>query len=106
MMLNLARVRIELGDAAATEHALRQVLSVRQRLLQSGDWRIAQAKSLLGASLLAQARYAEAETLMVDADTALRPLPGPQGRERAANRARMVTLYDKLGRPQHAAGYR
>ena len=47
-MLNLARLQIELGNAAATEHALRQVLSVRQRLLQSGDWRIAQVKSLLG----------------------------------------------------------
>jgi len=106
IVLNRARLQIELGDAAATEHALRQVLSVRQRLLRSGDWRIAQAQSLLGASLLAQARYAEAEPLMMDADAALRPLPGPQGRERAANRARMVTLYEKLGRPQHAAGYR
>jgi eukaryotic-like serine/threonine-protein kinase len=106
LILNLARLQIELGNAAATEDALRQVLSARQRLLQRGDWRIAQAKSLLGASLLAQARYAEAEPLMVDADAVLRPLPGAQGRERAANRARLVTLYEKLGRPQHAASYR
>jgi serine/threonine-protein kinase len=106
MMLNLARVQIGLGHGAATEHALRQVLSVRQQLLAEGDWRIAQTKSLLGASLLAQARYSEAEPLMIDADSGLRALPGAQSRERLDNRARLVTLYEKLGRPQQADNFR
>jgi hypothetical protein len=73
---------------------------------QEGDWRIAQAKSLLGASLLAQARYAEAEPLMVAAAGDLKPLPGPQDRERLANRARLAALYKKLGRPQQADAFR
>ena len=106
MMLNLARVQIARGRGAATEPVLRHVLSVRQRMLKEGDWRIAQAKSLLGASLLAQARYAEAEPLMVAAADGLKPLPGQQDRERLANRARLVTLYEKLGRPQQADAYR
>ena len=63
-------------------------------------------RSLLGASLLAQARYAEAEPLMVAAAAGLQPLPGPQDRERLANRARLATLYEKLGRPQQAAAFR
>jgi eukaryotic-like serine/threonine-protein kinase len=106
MMLNLARVQIVRGRGAATEPVLRHVLNVRERVLEQGDWRIAQVKSLLGASLLAQARYAEAEPLMVAAMNGLGPLPGPQGRERLANRARLVTLYERLGRSQQANNYR
>jgi serine/threonine protein kinase len=106
MMLNLARVHIARGHGATTEAALRKVLSVRQGLIDKGDWRIAQVQSLLGASLLAQGRYADAEPLMIDADAVLRPLPGAQGRERTANRARLVTLYQKLNRPEQAASYR
>ena len=54
----------------------------------------AQAKSLLGASLLAQARYAEAEAVDESPPPQrTQPLPGPQGRELAADRARLVTLY-------------
>jgi eukaryotic-like serine/threonine-protein kinase len=106
MMLNLARVEIVRGRGAATEPVLRHVLNVRERVLEQGDWRIAQVKSLLGASLLAQARYAEAEPLMVAAITGLGPVPGPQGRERLANRARLVTLYERLGRSQQADAYR
>ncbi len=75
-MLNLARVQIARGRGAATEPVLRYVLSVRQRILIEGDCRIAQAQSLLGASLLAQGRYAEAEPLMVAAANGLKPLPG------------------------------
>ena len=106
MMLNLARVQIARGHAASTERDLRKVLSVRLGLIDKGDWRIAQVQSLLGAALLAQGRYADAEPMMVDADAVLRPLPGAQGRERAANRARLVTLYQKLNRPERAASYR
>jgi serine/threonine protein kinase len=106
MMLNLARVQIERGGGAATEPVLRHVLSVRERILKEGDWRTAQARSLLGASLLAQARYAEAERLMVAAAGELRPVAGPQSRERLANRARLVVLYEELGRLEQADAYR
>ena len=106
MMLNLARVQIARGKGAATEPVLRHVLALRQQRLEEGDWRIAQARSLLGASLMAQARYTEAEPLMVAAAAGLKPLPGPQDRERLANRARLATLYEKLGRPQQAAAFR
>jgi eukaryotic-like serine/threonine-protein kinase len=106
LMLNLARVQIARGRGAATEAALRHVLSVRRRMLDDGDWRVAQASSLLGASLLAQRRYAEAEPLMLAAWRGLKPLPGPQDRERVANRLRLVALYERLGRPHDADRYR
>jgi len=104
--VNLARVRIARGEGAATEPPLRHALSAREHLYPPGDWRIAQAQSLLGASLIAQQRYAEAEPLLLAAAAALRPIPGAQDRERAANRARLASLYDTVGRPQLAANYR
>jgi tetratricopeptide (TPR) repeat protein len=104
--IDLARIRIERGQGAATEDALRRALDVRQRLYPAGDWRIAQVQSLLGAALIEQARYAEAEPLLLTAAGALRPLPGPEASERAANRARLVALYLATHRPRDAASYR
>jgi tetratricopeptide (TPR) repeat protein len=105
-VINLARVRVARGDGAAMEPELRHVLSSRERLYPAGDWRIAQARSLLGAALMARAQYAEAEPLMLAAARTLQPIAGAQERERAANRARLVELYRALGRPQQAAAYR
>jgi serine/threonine protein kinase len=92
MTLNHARTEIALGRGGATEASLRRVLTERQRLYRAGDWRIAQAQSLLGAALMAQSRDAEAEPFMRAADAVLQPIPGVQGRERDANRARLGVL--------------
>jgi serine/threonine protein kinase len=102
----LARVRIARGDGASTESSLRHVLEARQRLYPAGDWRIAQAQSLLGAALMARARYEDAEPLMLAAAGILKPIAGSQGRECAANRARLVSLYRAWGRPHQADAYR
>jgi len=105
-ILNLSRVRIARGEGAATEPELRRVLDAQQRLYPPGDWRVGQTQSLLGAALLAGGRAGEAEPLMVAADRVLKPIPGPQGRDRAANRARLVALYEQHGRSREADGYR
>ena len=43
---------------------------------------------------------------MLAAADALQPLPGAQIRERLANRARLVRLYEELRRPHQADLYR
>jgi hypothetical protein len=43
---------------------------------------------------------------MLAADKSLKPIPGPQARERAANRTRLVALYLASGRLQEADAYR
>jgi serine/threonine protein kinase len=90
--LDLARVRIARGEAGATEDELRRALAVRERLYAAGDWRIAQAQSLLGSALFAQRKYLDAEPLMIAADKHLKPIAGRQGRERDANQRRLETL--------------
>ena len=103
---NLARIRILRGESAAVESTLRQILDDRQKFYPAGDWRIAETQALLGASLMAQSRLAEAEPLMVAAAGGLSPIPGVQDVERKANRARLVSLYESTGRPHQADAYR
>jgi serine/threonine protein kinase/Flp pilus assembly protein TadD len=104
-LLNLARVQIDRGEAVQAEPALRQVLDVRQRLYPAGDWRIAQARSLLGASLTKQGRYDDAEALLLEAAKSLKPVPGPQGREVRDNTSRLEALHAARDRGrQPAAG--
>ena len=104
--VNLARVRIARDDAAATESSLRHALKIRAQVLAPGDWRIAQVQSLLGATLMAQRRYSEAEPLMLAADGVLEAIGGAQRRERIANRRRLAALYSVSGRANLADAYR
>jgi serine/threonine-protein kinase len=104
--VNLARVQIARGHGDAAEPSLRHALVLRERILDANDWRLAQVKSLLGGSLAAQSRYEDAEPLMLDADRHLSMRTGPEGRERVANRSRLVALYVKSGRRQQAELFR
>jgi serine/threonine protein kinase len=104
--VNLARIRIKRGQAADTAPVLRRALEARQHLYPAGDWRVAQVQSLLGAALIAQHRPHDAEPLMLDADRALKPVAGPEGDERSANRARLRQLYSQQGRYDRADAYR
>ena len=96
--VHLARVQIARGQGAATEAPLRRVLGLRTASLRADDWRIGEAQSLLGAALVGRGHDSEAESLMRAADRLLKPIPGMQGRERAANRARLAALYRATGR--------
>jgi tetratricopeptide (TPR) repeat protein len=92
VVIELGRAQIANGQAAAAEAPLRRALAVRERLLQAGDWRIGYVQSLLAAALLEQKKLPEAETLMIAASQSLKPIPGRQGREYEANRARLASL--------------
>jgi hypothetical protein len=106
VIVNLARVRIARGDGAATESSVRAALSAREKLYPPRDWRIAETQSLLGAALAAQKRYAEAEPLMLAADNGLKPVPGIEEREQAANRARLASLHQSSPRLQPSTSAR
>ena len=55
-------------------------------------------KSLLGASLAGQTRYADAEPLLLDAAQRLKPGPAGQTRELVDNHTRLAVLYLATGR--------
>lgn len=114
--INLAAVHLARKDAVAAEVLLRQALPIRARapgvvpirrraFLEDG-WNVGATRSLLGATLIAQARYGEAETALLDAYRELQAMPEAPRRDTAATIARLVALYDAWGRPEKAAKYR
>ena len=114
--INLAAVHLARKDAVAAEVLLRQALPIRERApglvpmrrraLPEDDWSVGATRSLLGATLIAQARYGEAETVLLDAYRELQATPEAPRRDTAATIARLVALYDAWGRTEKAATYR
>ena len=104
--LTLARLYLAHKDGARAEPLLRDTLAIRERVYPPDDWRIGDAKGVLGQSLVLLARYDEAEALLLDARRLLKDRPGLQGREARAIPQRLVALYEAWGRPDQAAIYR
>lgn len=61
---NLAAVLLERGNVERAEGLIRDVVDRSEALGDRSEWRVADARSVLGACLLAQGRYAEARPLL------------------------------------------
>ncbi|HET7699098.1 MAG TPA: serine/threonine-protein kinase [Vicinamibacterales bacterium] len=88
----LGRVHLARKDWTTAEHLLRDALTRQQRTLPADDWRTAATRSALGAALTPLGRYDEAARLLEEAARVLKDVPGRQGREAAAARARLAAL--------------
>jgi tetratricopeptide (TPR) repeat protein len=100
---SLALILIKLGDAKRAEILLRPEIA---RLKQSERvFDLAILKSALGESLAAQRRFAEAETVLLEAyeTEKARVLPGQY--ELNETRRRLADLYRAWGKPGEAAKY-
>jgi eukaryotic-like serine/threonine-protein kinase len=95
---------------ASAESVLRECVAILQRK-QPGIWKEFRAQSLLGAALLAQGNYAEAEPNLVQGYEGLKEheeqiLPALARHRVEAAGQRVVDLYDAWGRPEQAAAWR
>jgi eukaryotic-like serine/threonine-protein kinase len=114
--INLASVQLARAQPKAAEALLREGLRIRllsprmvpnrRRIFPEDDWSIGATKSLLGASLIALARYDEAERVLLDAYRELEALPSPPRHDVDATIARLVNLYTAWGKRDEAARYR
>jgi eukaryotic-like serine/threonine-protein kinase len=104
--LNLGRVQLLRKEAADAEPLLRKAVTIRERAYPAGNWRIGEAKGLLGECLTALGRYEEAEALLLDARRLLKEGPGWEGEQAQANRLRLIALYEAWGHPEKATAYR
>ena len=78
----------------------------RRRTFVEDDWSIGAAKSLLGATLIAQARFREAEDVLLDALHDLNAMPSRSRRDITSTAIRLIQLYEAWGTPDRAAPYR
>jgi serine/threonine protein kinase len=95
----LGRVYLARRDWTTAETLLRDALIRQQHASPPGDWRVAATKSALGAAIVPVQRFDEAERLLTEAANVLKDVPGRQGREAAATRARLAALH--LARSTH-----
>jgi hypothetical protein len=84
---------------------LRDALTVLRHSYPEAGWRVSTVKSLLGGALAGLGRYAEAETLLLEAFKGIPVRAGPCGREAQPTRARLIRLYQEWGKPELAARY-
>ena len=111
--LNLAQVQLARQQPREAEALAREGLRIRsmapglipsrRRTLLEDDWSIGGAKSLLGATLIAQRRYIEAEPLLLDARRELESVPSPRAQDLELTRSRLSDLYAATGKRETAA---
>jgi serine/threonine protein kinase/tetratricopeptide (TPR) repeat protein len=102
---NLASVMISEGKAAEAEASARKAGEVF-RASKSRPWQIADADSVLGASLAAQGKFQEAEQLLTQSYPILLKDSGDGAKHAAEARQRIVDLYTAWGKPERAAVFR
>jgi tetratricopeptide (TPR) repeat protein len=114
--INLASVQLARKEPKAAEALLRdglrirllspQLIPNRRRIFPEDDWSIGATKSLLGASLIALARYSEAEAVLLEARRDLAAVSPPSRRDDHKTIMRLIDLYVAWGKHDEAAHYR
>jgi hypothetical protein len=101
-LLSLGFCLLQRGQSAAAEPVLRRSLEMYEAM-RPGDWLGPHIRSLLGESLLAQKKYAEAEPLLLGGYRGMKDREAripPQGRRRLAQAAeRVLALYRAWDKP-------
>jgi len=109
VMNNLVRAYQEAGKPAAAEPLLRQALAVSEQKAPD-DWRTFEARSILGACLLSQKKYVEAEPLLLEGFEGLKAraakIPAPAQKRLSDAGARIVALYNDWGQKEKAEQWR
>jgi len=113
--LNLGSVQLACGRFEAAEALIREGLRVRRlsphmipnrrRILPEDDWNIGAIENLLGAALIARAKYSEAETVLLDARRDLDGQPASP-RDLRDSITRLIELYTAWGKRDEASHYR
>jgi serine/threonine protein kinase/tetratricopeptide (TPR) repeat protein len=108
-LIDIGEVLLKEQKWAEAEPVLRQGRAILQADLID-DWRKANAKSLLGASLLGQKRYGEAEPFLLSSYEAMAAradkIPAPSKYRLSDAGARVVLLYEVWAKPEKAAEWR
>ncbi len=101
---NLAQLQLEV-DPRQAEATVRE--AIRRQSYDGGEaWRRQSMRSVLGATLAAQQRYREAESLLTSSHSALASATGKNSRYAEEARRRVVEMYEAWGKPERAAAYR
>ncbi len=104
VLAHLGKMRMDVGELAAAETALRECLELRAARTP-GSFLYWNAHSLLGEALARQGRHEEADPLLVDGFEKLEPPQGLRVRKLEALE-RVIAHYEAWGKPERAAAFR
>ncbi len=100
---HLAAALGEQGKGKEAEPLAREALAILREAKSSPPWRIPDTESVLGSSLAAEGRFAEAEPLLLGSYRALKADTGEGAQYAPAALARIINLYTAWGLPDRAA---
>jgi tetratricopeptide (TPR) repeat protein len=109
LLAELARNRLTEGKFAEAEKAARECLAIREKKFPD-DWRTFNARAMLGASLLGQKKYADAEPFLLSGYEGMKqcndriPAPGKPRLKEALQS--LVQLYEATDRPAQASEWK
>jgi tetratricopeptide (TPR) repeat protein len=106
---DLAGAHLKAGKPAAAEPLLREALKIRENKTPD-HWRTFETRVLLGASLLGQKEYTQAEPLLLEGYEGLKAreakIPGPSKTRLAEAGAHITSLYNAWGKKDKAGQWR
>lgn len=102
----LGQALARIGQHTRAESYLREALATASLLMIDGSWLLAETKGALGECLMGQARYGEAEPLLVESYETLKSNQVPQSFRLSEAIGRLVNLYEALRNEERVAAYR
>jgi eukaryotic-like serine/threonine-protein kinase len=102
-LVYLGRALAHMDSAKAGEPLVREARALREKSLPAGHWLIASVDGALGEVVALDGRYAEAERLLLSAESRVRGVRGPESSATADQRKRLIALYMLWGKPAEAA---
>jgi tetratricopeptide (TPR) repeat protein len=109
LLVSVAKELLKCGQFTDAEKVLREALTIRETKLPD-DWTTFLTQSLLGASLLGQKKYSEAQPLLLAGYEGIKQreakIPVPAKKDLTKALDQLVQLYDAWGKPDRAAHWR
>ncbi len=96
----------DLNHTGEAESLIRQCIAIREKSLNADDWKLANARSHLGRCLAKQAKFAEAEVLLLQGYDDLTKAKDTPPKRVGEALAPIVQLYEAWGRPAEAEAWR
>jgi serine/threonine protein kinase len=105
-MNQLADALTRAGQAPEAVELARRALEIRRKVFPAGHWSIWSATSVLGGAYAGLGDFTQAEPLLLEAQKGLEDGEVRRRRPRVDAAGRLVTLYEKWGKPAEAQKWR
>ena len=105
-MISLGLLQHAQGDYSTAESFFRDGLALQQQAIAKGSWETAHTQSMLGGTLMALQRHAEAEPLLLDGYHTLRDTLGAQHPYTRRALERLIDFYEAWGKQEQANQYK